>query len=107
MNSTRDAQPVHYRTAVGGVDVFYREAGPVGAPVVLLLHGFPTSSRMFRDLIPRLSDTYHVIASDYPAFGHSTVPDRSAFGYTFDHTADVIDGLLAQLASARYPNDTV
>lgn len=102
MASTSNAEPVHFRTAaVGGVDVFYREAGPVGAPVVLLLHGFPTSSRMFRDLIPRLSDTYHVIAPDYPAFGHSSVPDRAAFGYTFDHPVDVIDGLLGQLGIGR------
>lgn len=84
------------------VDVFYREAGPVSAPVVLLLHGFPTSSRMFCELIPRLSDTYHVIAPDYPAFGHSAVPDRAEFGYTFDHVADVIDGLLAQLGVGKF-----
>ncbi len=91
-------QAVHHRHAdVGGIDVFYREAGPASAPVVLLLHGFPTSSRMYRDLIPRLSDVYHVIAPDYPGFGHSAVPDRSAFGYTFDHLADVVDGLLDQL----------
>jgi len=98
MESTNRTQPVHYRTAaVDDVDVFYREAGPDGGPVVLLLHGFPSSSRMFRDLIPRLSDAYRVIAPDYPAFGHSAVPDRSAFGYTFDHLADVVDGLLEQL----------
>src|SRR5258708_2398297 len=82
---------------IDGVSIFYREAGPKDAPVVLLLHGFPSSSRMFRDLIPRLSDAYRVIAPDYPAFGHSAVPDRSAFGYTFDHLADVVDGLLEQL----------
>jgi pimeloyl-ACP methyl ester carboxylesterase len=69
---------------------------------VLLLHGFPSSSRMFRDLIPRLSDAYHVIAPDYPAFGHSAVPDRSAFGYTFDHLADVVDGLLEQLGIEQF-----
>ena len=93
----------HYRTAmIDGVRVFYREAGPKDAPVVLLLHGFPSSSRMFRDLIPRLSDAYHVIAPDYPAFGHSAVPDRSAFGYTFDHLADVVDGLLGQLGIGRF-----
>ena len=103
MDSTSSAQPVRYRTAAaGGVEVFYREAGPVSAPVVLLLHGFPASSRMFRDLIPRLADAYHVIAPDYPAFGHSAVPDRSAFGYTFDHMADVIDGLLAQLGVRKF-----
>ena len=87
---------------IDGVSIFYREAGPKDAPVVLLLHGFPSSSRMFRDLIPRLSDAYHVIAPDYPAFGHSAVPDRSAFGYTFDHLADVVDGLLGQLGIGRF-----
>jgi pimeloyl-ACP methyl ester carboxylesterase len=93
----------HYRTAmIDGVSIFYREAGPKDAPVVLLLHGFPSSSRMFRDLIPRLSDAYHVIAPDYPAFGHSAVPDRSAFGYTFDHLADVVDGLLGQLGIGTF-----
>ena len=98
MESANRTGPVHYRTAaVGGVNVFYREAGPDSGPVLLLLHGFPSSSRMFRDLIPRLADAYHVIALDYPAFGHSAVPGRSAFGYTFDHLADVVDGLLEQL----------
>jgi pimeloyl-ACP methyl ester carboxylesterase len=93
----------HHRTAIiDGVSVFYREAGPDSAPVVLLLHGFPSSSRMFRDLIPRLSDAYHLIAPDYPAFGHSAVPDRSAFGYTFDHLADVVDGLLEQLGIGKF-----
>src|SRR5712691_975466 len=103
MESASRTGPVHYRTAaVGGVNVFYREAGPDSGPAVLLLHGFPSSSRMFRDLIPRLSDTYRVIAPDYPAFGHSAVPDRSAFGYTFDHLADVVDGLLEQLGIEEF-----
>jgi len=103
MESANRTGPVHYRTAaVGGVSVFYREAGPDSAPVVLLLHGFPSSSRMFRDLIPRLADAYHLIAPDYPAFGHSAVPDRSAFGYTFDHLAGVADGLLDQLATGTF-----
>ena len=103
MATATSTRPVHYRTAaVGGIDVFYREAGPESGPVVLLLHGFPSSSRMFRDLIPRLSDDYRVIAPDYPAFGHSAVPERSAFGYTFDHLADVVDGLLEQLAIGKF-----
>ena len=103
MESSNDTTPVHYRTTdVGGVNLFYREAGPDSAPVVLLLHGFPSSSRMFRDLIPRLSDAYRVIAPDYPAFGHSAVPDRPAFGYTFDHLADVVDGLPGQLGIDRF-----
>jgi pimeloyl-ACP methyl ester carboxylesterase len=103
MQSANRTGAVHYRTAaVGGVNVFYREAGPDSGPVVLLLHGFPSSSRMFRDLIPRLSDAYRLIAPDYPAFGHSAVPNRSAFGYTFDHLADVVDGLLEQLGIDKF-----
>ena len=96
-------QETHYRRAeVDGVEVFFREAGPRDAPVLLLLHGFPTSSRMFRELIPRLSDAYRVIAPDYPAFGHSGVPERADFGYTFDHLADVIDKLLGQLGVGQF-----
>ena len=103
MESANRIGPVHYRTAaVGGVNVFYREAGPDCAPVVLLLRGFPSSSRMFRDLIPRLSDAYHLIAPDYPAFGHSAVPGRSASGYTFGHLAGVVDGLLRQLGIGTF-----
>ena len=94
---------VHYRTAkVDGVDVFYREAGPKDAPVVLLLHGFPTSSHMFRNLIPALADRYRVIAPDYPGFGESAAPDHKAFAYTFAHYADIVDSLLAQLGAAKY-----
>src|SRR5260370_35542796 len=103
IESAKGTWPVHYGTAaVGGVSVFYREAGPDTAPVVLLLHGFPSSSRMFRDLIPWLSDGYRVIAPDYPAFGHSAVPGRPAFGYTFDHMADVAGGLLEQLGIGKF-----
>src|SRR5215467_11016460 len=80
-----------YRTIdVNGLEIFYREAGPTGAPVVLLLHGFPTSSRMFRNLIPMLADKYRVIAPDYPAFGHSAVPSRSEFLYTHAHLSEVM-----------------
>ena len=94
---------VHYRTGkVDGVDIFYREAGPAGAPAVLLLHGFPTSSHMFRNLIPELADRYHVIAPDYPGFGESATPDHKTFAYTFDHYADIVDGLLEQLGVKRY-----
>jgi pimeloyl-ACP methyl ester carboxylesterase len=98
-----DAARTHYRTvAIDGVDVFYREAGPRDAPVVVLLHGFPSSSHMFRDLIPALADRYHVIAPDYPGFGHSGVPDRARFSYRFARYAEVIDHLLARLGADRY-----
>jgi len=93
----------HFRTTtIDGVDVFYREAGPQAAPVLLLLHGAPSSSRMFRNLIPQLSDAFHIIAPDYPGFGHSGVPDRAGFTYTFDHLADVMDKLLDQLEVHRF-----
>lgn len=94
---------VHYRTTtIDGVKVFYREAGPAGAPVLLLLHGFPTSSQMFRDLIPRLADRYHVIAPDYPGYGYSDMPDRAAFSYTFANYADVVDQFMSRLGLDRY-----
>ena len=83
---------IHYRNAnVDGFNVFYREAGSPGKPKLLLLHGFPTSSHMFRDLIPLLSDRFHIIAPDLPGFGRSDMPPREQFHYTFDHIADVID----------------
>lgn len=86
---------VHHRTQkVDGLDIFYREAGPSSAPTVVLLHGFPTSSQMFRNLIPKLADKYHVIAPDYPGFGDSSMPKRSEFEYTFDNIATVIDHFL-------------
>ena len=93
----------HHRTAtVDGVKIFYREAGPDEAPVVLLLHGFPTSSHMFRNLIPALADQYHVIAPDYPGFGQSDMPDRAKFAYTFDHFAELIDKLLHRIGVESY-----
>ena len=99
------ANPTHttYNTVkVDGVDLFYREAGPKDAPVLLLLHGFPTSSHMFRNLIPQLADKYHVIAPDYPGFGQSGMPDRSKFVYSFDNYAQVVDKLTRQLGVNRY-----
>jgi len=94
---------VHYRTAtIEGVKVFYREAGPGNGPVVLLLHGFPTSSHMFRNLIPLLDDRYHVIAPDYPGFGQSDAPDHTQFTYSFGHYADIVDTLMGQLGAKRY-----
>lgn len=94
---------VHYRTAtVDGVTMFYREAGPRDAPVVLLLHGFPTSSHMFRNLIPLLADRYRVIAPDYPGFGYSDAPDHKTFTYSFAHYADMVDDLLGQIGARSY-----
>jgi pimeloyl-ACP methyl ester carboxylesterase len=94
---------VHHRYAtVEGHSLFYREAGPSGAPSVVLLHGFPTSSFMFRNLIPRLADRYHVIAPDHLGFGLSDAPSADQFHYTFDALADLTAGLLAQLAVDRY-----
>ena len=87
---------------VGDVEVFYREAGPTNAPAILLLHGFPTASHMFRDLIPRLSDRYRLIAPDLPGFGQTKAPPRGTFDYTFDHLADVIEGFTEALSLGRY-----
>ena len=87
---------------VGDVEVFYREAGPTNAPVILLLHGFPTASHMFRDLIPLLSDRYRLIAPDLPGFGQTKAPPRGTFDYTFDHLADVIEGFTEALSLDRY-----
>jgi len=92
----------HRTKTVDGIKIFYREAGPKDAPVVLLLHGFPTSSHMFRNLIPALADRYHVIAPDYPGYGQSDMPDRAKFAYTFDRFAELVDSLLGQLGAARY-----
>jgi pimeloyl-ACP methyl ester carboxylesterase len=94
---------VHYRTAsIEGVKVFYREAGPADAPAIVLLHGFPSSSNMFRNLIPVLADRYRVIAPDYPGFGHSDMPDRAQFRYSFAHFADIADTLLTGLGVTHY-----
>ncbi|TQM13845.1 alpha/beta fold hydrolase [Pseudonocardia kunmingensis] len=93
----------HHRTAeVDGQRVFYREAGPADAPVVLLLHGYPTSSRMFRNLIPALADRYHVIAPDHIGFGRSATPPVSEFAYSFDALTDVTEALLDQLGVERF-----
>jgi pimeloyl-ACP methyl ester carboxylesterase len=94
---------VHYRNAVvDGHKIFYREAGPAQAPAVLLLHGFPSSSHMFRNLIPMLAARYRVIAPDLPGFGFSDAPDRAKFKYSFDNLAKVIDGFTQAVGLARY-----
>lgn len=88
--------------SVGDVEVFYREAGPRDAPVLLLLHGFPTASHMFRDLIPLLSDRFRLIAPDLPGFGKTKAPPRGKFNYTFDSLADVIEGFTEAMSLERY-----
>lgn len=101
--SRGDNSTVHHRTvAIDGIDLFYREAGPSNAPVVVLLHGFPSSSHMFRDLIPALGDRYRVIAPDYPGFGQSEMPDRTQFRYSFARFAELMDALLTRLDVKRH-----
>jgi pimeloyl-ACP methyl ester carboxylesterase len=95
--------PTVYRTVqVDGLSIFYREAGPKDAPTILLLHGLPSSSRMFQPLLTRLADRYHLVAPDYPGFGHSDWPDPKQFDYTFDHVARVIDDFSQVLGLSRY-----
>ena len=92
----------HRTVKVRDLDVFYREAGPKDAPAVLLLHGFPTSSQMFRNLIPPLADRYRVLAPDYPGFGHSSMPPRHEFAYTFDNLAAVVEEFTTILGLSKY-----
>jgi pimeloyl-ACP methyl ester carboxylesterase len=93
----------HYRKAnIDGQTIFYREAGDPKNPTLLLLHGFPASSFMFRELIQRLSDQFHLVAPDYPGFGYSDAPPRETFGYTFDHLADVIEKFTDHIGLTRY-----
>jgi pimeloyl-ACP methyl ester carboxylesterase len=92
-----------YRTTtVDGLKIFYREAGPAEAPALVLLHGFPSSSHMFRDLLPLLADRFHLIAPDYPGFGHSDSPPPGEFTYTFDHLADVMWRFLETLGLRHF-----
>ncbi|MFI8520520.1 alpha/beta fold hydrolase [Streptomyces sp. NPDC085481] len=95
--------PIHHRTVtVRGHEIFYREAGPADAPVLLLLHGFPTSSHMFRDLIPRLADRYRLIAPDHLGFGRSAAPDAAAFAYTFTELAALTGEFTEALSLDRF-----
>ena len=94
---------VHHRTVkVDGLDIFYREAGAADRPTILLLHGFPSSSHMFRNLIPLLADRYHIIAPDYPGFGYSSMPTVREFEYSFDHLARVIDHFTQAAGLKKY-----
>ncbi|MBP0590191.1 alpha/beta hydrolase [Paraburkholderia sp. LEh10] len=92
----------HRYADVDGFNVFYREAGRPGAPKLLMLHGFPSSSHMFRDLIPLLSERFHIVAPDLPGFGQSDLPGRDDFAYTFDNLANVIDGFTEVIGFDRY-----
>jgi pimeloyl-ACP methyl ester carboxylesterase len=97
------SQRVHYRSVkVDGCSIFYREAGPQDAAAILLLHGVPSSSRMFEPLLTRLSDRYRLVAPDYPGFGHSDWPDPKSFAYTFDHYAETLNHFAEQLGLSRY-----
>jgi len=94
---------VHYNTIrVGDLDIFYREAGSPDAPALILLHGFPTSSNMFRNLIPRMAGSFRVIAPDYPGYGFSSMPDRSSYSYTFEKMAKIVEELTIKLELPKY-----
>src|SRR5271163_980817 len=96
--STSKLAAVHYKTVrIGELDVFYREAGLETSPVLLLLHGFPTSSNMFRNLIPRLASSFRVIAPDYPGFGFTSMPDHKKFEYSFENLTNVVEGFTQTL----------
>jgi pimeloyl-ACP methyl ester carboxylesterase len=102
MTTQVTTQTRHRTATVNGRKVFYREAGDPTAPTILLLHGLPTSSQMFRDLIPALADRFHLVAPDYIGFGHSDAPDRRAFAYTFDNLAAHVAGLVDELGLKSY-----
>lgn len=95
-------RPSYNRAEIGEVSIFYREAGPKDAPTILLLHGFPSSSHMFRDLIPKLAQEYHVVAPDYPGFGQSSAPDAVGYDYDFATLAETIDALTQDLGIESY-----
>lgn len=99
----RNTPVVHHRTVkIDGLEIFYREAGPKDAPTILLLHGFPTSSHMFRNLIPALADKYRVLAPDYPGFGQSSAPGVKEFDYSFDNLAKVIDKFTEAVGATKF-----
>ena len=87
---------------VDGINIFYRTAGKQSKPTLVLFHGFPSASHMFRDLMPMLEDDFYMIAPDYPGFGQSDAPDRAAFSYTFDHIADIMEAFLNQIGAERF-----
>ncbi|HEY7108528.1 MAG TPA: alpha/beta hydrolase [Nitrososphaeraceae archaeon] len=97
------AKTKHQTISIDGMKIFYREAGEQkNAPTILLLHGFPTSSHMFRNIIPTLGDKFHLIAPDYPGFGYSSMPPVDKFQYTFDHLSEVVDEFVTRIGLERY-----
>ena len=100
--SAASPQVYHRTVEIEGQEIFYREAGPADAPTILLLHGFPTSSHMFRNLIPALADEFHVIAPDYPGYGNSAMPPLDEFEYSFAHFARIVETLTDRLGVERY-----
>ena len=100
--ASADTTVYHRTMEIEGLDIFYRQAGDPSNPTVLLLHGFPTSSHMFRNLIPALADRYHVVAPDFPGYGNSSMPAVDEFDYTFDHLSQVVEELVAKLGIQRY-----
>ena len=102
LSTTNQYPTLHKTVQINGLDIFYREAGPKDAPVILLLHGFPTSSHMFRHLIPELSDRFHVVAPDYPGFGNSSMPTVDQFTYTFDNLASAMGQFIQKIGLKSY-----
>lgn len=102
INDVEASQTLHKTINVQGQDIFYREAGIENKRTIVLLHGFPTSSHMYRNLIPKLSKKYHVIAPDYPGFGNSSMPSLSDFEYSFDNLAQITDAFLAKVGATKY-----
>ncbi len=101
-NTVETTQTQHKTIEIDGLDIFYREAGPKDAPVILLLHGFPTSSQMFAQLMRDLGDEYHLIAPDYPGFGNSSMPLVDEFDYSFDNLANIVDKFIAAKGLDKY-----
>lgn len=102
MQTLTTTSVLHKTVTVNDLNIFYREAGPADAPVILLLHGFPSTSHMYRDLIRDLAHTYHVIAPDYPGFGQSSIPPLTAFEYTFDNLAGIMEQFIDQLGLTKF-----
>jgi pimeloyl-ACP methyl ester carboxylesterase len=92
----------YHTVSIDGLDIFYREAGSRDNPTILLLHGFPTSSHMFRNLIPALADQFHLVAPDYPGYGNSSMPTVDQFDYTFDHLAEIVEKFITAIALKKY-----